>query len=196
MYQVNYEVTIEGLSPLNLEKYALGTISNGKGIRDVTKKNFKEDWVKKTYLNDEGYVIYPATNIQCCMLNGGKKLKKGKSSYASYVFPYLMLMPFEPCVKVNEKMITIDDIREKGWTNVYRGVTTTGVSHDGERTCLPVGWTIDFQIINTCEDLSEEEIKGVLEKAGLVAGIGGQRPSSPRKPGSFGRFQVTKFEEV
>jgi len=54
-------------------------------------------------------------------------------------------------------------------------------------------WELDFTLRLHDDQLPTEVIKEILDYAGLYVGIGDFRPG---KGGKFGKFMVTRFEEL
>jgi len=52
-------------------------------------------------------------------------------------------------------------------------------------------WTCDVPITLLTDDIDRDLLVQIAETAGRYCGIGDWRPSSPRSPGSFGRFAVS-----
>jgi len=196
-YLAKYNVVIQGTSPILLHKYVVSSVSTpetsiGKGNASL---QYKDEWKKGTYLNPQGNVVMPSTNILACIYNGSKGIRKGKYYLSRLIYPSLIIQPFEPVIKVDNKTITLDDIEKNNWLNVMRAVVMMkGI--DRIRTELPIEWTIEFELFLTNDQLNEKDVKEILENAGYVAGLGDMRPSSPKKPGPYGRFEVISFESV
>lgn len=51
-------------------------------------------------------------------------------------------------------------------------------------------WSIDLQIRYNAQLITAEQLVNLLTLAGLHVGVGEQRPSAPKKPGSNGMFEV------
>ncbi len=182
-----FSITIQGISPLLIHRYAVNSKTN--------PIEYDEEWKKTTYINDQGHVFMPSVNIQACMFNGGKSIKKGRGSMAKFVYSSCILETISPEILLDKKPISLADIERNNWLNTTGAVVGTG-RIDRIRTELPPGWEISFDLTLMSNMIAGKEIKEVLENAGFVAGLGDTRPSSPKKPGSYGRFEVTRFESV
>lgn len=189
------DTTIKGTNAILLHKYTTASVSTPptRIVRGTDSKNYADEWVKGTYLNTDGFVVMPAINIMACMFNGAKGMKKGKTPLTRLVYTSFQVQPFEPILNYDNKPITLEDIEKNDWLNVC-GVVIQGRRVDRTRTEIPLGWEINFQIITKDESLTSKDIRMILENAGTVAGLGDWRPSSPKKPGPYGTFQVVKFE--
>jgi len=188
------DVTIKGTAQMLLHKYPTAT-SSTKKIR-TGSTDYSEEWIKTTYLNDKGEVIMPWTNLMACIFEGSKGMKKGKTALTRVVYTSLAIANPEPLVLVDNKPVTIDMIKENDWLFIS-GVVVQRSRVDRIRTAIPEGYEISFPIITKPNNiLSIEDIKEIITNAGIVAGLGDWRPSSPKKPGPYGTFDVIAFKEV
>lgn len=55
-----------------------------------------------------------------------------------------------------------------------------------------VGWKAKFVISYNGKIIKPEQIAALIQNAGFSSGLGEWRPSSPKKPGSHGRYMITK----
>lgn len=195
---MQYNVTIKGTHTLLLHKYTPASVS-GPAIRvnrGNDSVNFAEEWVTSTYLNKDGQVVMPWTNIFACLFDGSKGMKKGKTAITRIVYTSLAITDPEPLVTIDGKPITLEMIKENDWLN-YSGAVISGRRIDRIRSAIPTGYEITFGIVTKPNNiLTTEDIKAILENAGIQAGLGDWRPSSPKKPGPYGTFEVASFTEV
>ena len=193
---MQYRVKIKGNQPLLLHKYTVATVSNVP-TRKTFGLSYADEWVKGTYVNGQGKIIMPAANIKASIYDGSKGQKKGKVALSRIVNSTLIISPFESPIKclIDGKVeeITLENIKANDWIYVC-GAVVTGRRVDRSRTQLPIGWEIEFEIVTKNEDLSKEDIKALLEVAGISAGLGDWRPSAPKKPGIFGTYDIVAFE--
>ena len=184
-----YSLKIEGTTPLLLEKYILQKTSTTK------KVDYSDEWKDKTYLSPDGFVIITGEMFKACLNQGSKGLKNGKLFMSKLIPTGLVLQDFETKIHINKSPITLKDIEKNGWINYYRKVIS-GKSNIGNRTQIPPGWTMEWNFINREVRLRKDDVQEVIKNAGLYCGLGGQRPSSPRKPGNYGQFKILNFELV
>jgi len=194
---LNISVTIKGTNQILLHKYTVATVSEPKSrlTRGKDSSNFSDEWKKGTYIGAKGIVVMPAANILACLYDGAKGMKKGKTALTRLVYTSLVVSPFEAEILHEGKTLTLADIEENDLRH-YSGAVVTGRRIDRIRTCLPIGWEIVFGITTKNEDLSFEDIKAIVDNAGKSAGLGDWRPSSPKKPGSNGTFEIVGFEKT
>jgi len=188
------DVTIKGSAQLLLHKYPVAAASTKKITSQTT--DYSEEWIKTTYLNDKGEVIMPWTNLMACMFEGSKGKKIRKVAITRVIYTSLAIANQEPLVLVEGKPVTIDRIKENDWLHTC-GVVVQRSRVDRIRTAIPEGYEVSFSITTKPNNvLSVDDIKEILTNAGIVAGLGDWRPSSPKKPGPYGTFDVISFKEV
>lgn len=181
-----FKVIIQGDSPLIIHKWT---------SEKTAPIDYNDEWKKTTYIDDKGYLILPIMNITACMYNGGKSIKKGRISMSRLIYPSIIAEPFQTRIRIDNKPITLADIETNGWTSTA-GVVVGTSRIERIRTTLPPGWTIEFYLTLVSNLVTPNDIKDVLDNAGFVAGLGDSRPSAPKKPGPYGRFEVVLFEQV
>ena len=77
---------------------------------------------------------------------------------------------------------------EHGFELFAKGVTVGRAKHIRVRPRFDV-WTTSGTITVVDETITEEILRLILEMAGTYCGLGDWRPSSPSKPGPWGRFR-------
>lgn len=188
------DVTIKGTSTLLLHKYPTATVST-KTIRG-SSKDYSEEWIQTTYLNDKGEVVMPWNNIMACIFDGSKGQKKGKAAITRIVYTSLAIATLEPLVLYEGKPITIDRIKENDWLHIS-GAVVQSRRIDRIRSAIPAGYEISFSILMKPDSqLTVDDTEMLVRRAGIYAGLGDWRPSSPKKPGPYGTFEVISFKEV
>jgi hypothetical protein len=197
MQTIKINVQLTGVSPLLLNKYTTGSISglNARINKGNDAKNYEGEWVNKLYTNKDGDAVIPSAMLRACIFTGCKGMRKGKLYFTRVIMPSIDISPWEPLLLFENKKITVDRIAENGWVNVC-GAVVSGRRIDRQRPEILPGWTIDFTLTLSNDQITVEDIKNILNNAGQWAGLGDSRPSAPKKPLGYGRFQVTKFEVV
>lgn len=186
-------VTIRGTSELLLHRYAPDTVSNPK-TRNTVVADYSDEWVKGTYFtdsNDKGNVILPWQNIMASIFDGAKGERMGKIYLTRVVHTSLKVLTPENEILINGEPVTKEMIENKGWLH-FSGAVVSGRRVDRTRTKLPTGWECSFDF-NYSEPFKSQTARAMIENAGSRAGIGDWRPSSPKKPGPYGTFEVIKF---
>lgn len=188
---MQYLLEIKGTTPYFPEKYCFQENTGpSKGGKD-----YSEEWKDKTYVDRDGYVVLPAEVLKATLINGSKGLHEGKVFMSKLIPAGLILGQMESRILIDGKPITLDDIEKNDWINKFRKVIGS-TSNIGVRTEIPNGWTSSWTLITRDEQLTEQRIKAVVENAGIYAGIGGQRPSSPKKPGNYGQFEIVNLKKI
>jgi hypothetical protein len=176
-----YEVEIEGVSPLLMNRFVSGTdLEPTKKKIIITKQVDVKD---KLYLLSDGKAYIPAIYIERAMIEAGKSFKgKGKSSLSKILGAMLSVEP-AALVLTNQKWV--EDIQvgvnpmTKGRMNIHRPRFDN--------------WGTKFKMIVSIDEIPTERLKEILDYAGLYVGLGDWRPA---KKGKYGKFIVKKFEEV
>lgn len=184
-----YKLEITYTTPFLQEKYVGKVDETGKS------KDYSQEWKDQTYLDAEGFVVLTEEMFKACLQQGSKGLHRGKVFMSKLVPAGLIVNAMDSRVLVNGKPITLETIEEKQWLQVYRKVIG-GKSNPATRTQIPAGATVEWEILVRDTQLTENDVEKVITNAGIYAGTGGQRPSSPKKPGKYGQFKITKFEKV
>jgi hypothetical protein len=61
------------------------------------------------------------------------------------------------------------------------------------RPMIPTGWRAEIPVTLDVQDMNVETLEDIARRAGRQVGLCDWRPSSPKVPGTFGQFVVTKF---
>jgi len=187
-----YSVTIEGVAPLLQHKFGIvaqtelaNAVKQHSGQRD-----YSEEWRETAYLLDNE-IVQPAEHIWQAMIRAAINFKikgRGKKTYKDLIsstviiepdlIPYGISLPQE--ITTDPSQLVYIDVRP---VRVQRARILR------ERLALQKGWSLSFDIFISDDQLPKEAVKAILDYAGQCIGIGDYRPR-------FGRFIVTKFEEL
>jgi len=178
-----YNVEIKGVTPLLFNRFIESTIASQVKKRvGATKEINVED---KLYKTTDGKIYTPATHIRGMLINAGKYFKiqgKGKATYSKIIGATVTIQP-EAIVHENQKweIFSISGVNPstRGRTMIHRPMMKE--------------WKLSFQLIFNPEEIPEDVMKNILDYGGNYVGIGDWRPE---KKGQFGKFIVTKFEEL
>jgi hypothetical protein len=161
-----------------------------------------------------GYVYHdahrfglPADNLMTMLREGGAKVPTGKrgatfkrQSQSGLIVDQLMWpimtaaaieVPWAPFTALEEeKDYELHEAAavEHGFELFAKGVTVGRAKHIRVRPRFDV-WTTSGTMTVVDETITEEILRLILEMAGTYCGLGDWRPSSPSKPGPWGRFR-------
>lgn len=178
-----FKVTIEGVTPILFNRFIEATIDVKGEKRPGEPKAIPPEY--KLYRDGEGNICIPSTWINGSLIEASKNFKitgKGKATYSKLVGSMVKIYP-DMCVVEPQKydLYTVSAVNPS--TKGRMMVTRPKMDK----------WKTSFNIEFNEDDISVEVLKNILDYAGQYVGIGDWRPA---KKGQFGKFMVTKFEEV
>lgn len=177
------QVTIEGLTPLLMNKYNVeAELSRQSGRRINQVYDPKEEAEKSAYWGTSGKkeLIIPSEIMYATILQASSFHKIGKRSAKSILAGSVRIEPME--ISLGTKDYEIDT----------RPVVISRARVLKSRAKLPK-WTASFTVVyNEKQIANGQVIKNILEEAGERVGIMDFRP---QRAGYFGTFKVTKFKE-
>lgn len=176
------EFEIEGIAPLLMDRY--------HGLPDPkTPEGYKKQAEEKCYRNEGGELVIEAKAIKACMRLAsselGKKMegKKNRQSIRSGIF-------FEPETfsTAGNQAFSLGKTDHDG---IKEDLATRGVGEKVTRVITYRPMIKEWKIRGTMNIMAMPKgfVKQALELGGVRYGLLGYRPE-------FGRFIVTKFEEV
>lgn len=177
-----YKVELEGVTPLLFNRFISASIeSQTKKRAGATKEQNVEDKLYK--IGDKIYT--PSTHISGMLINAAKNFKiqgKRTANYSKVVGSSVEVNPDAIIHKIQKwEAFSISAVNP-----MTRGrVISTRPKLDE--------WKIEFTIKFPEDDIPKEVMKNILDYGGQYVGIGDWRPE---KKGKYGKFIVTKFEEV
>ena len=177
MKSINVEIT--GIAPLLHHRFQ--TEEHGENASKSKKKVYDPtaEAEKCLYRNASGEIYQPAEHIFQSMVKGAVAYKfEGKKTYKDVITSGIAISPEDiPLITENDyeidaRPVVIQRSRVVRWRPRFNE------------------WKVRFTIdILDDENISVPILKDILETAGKTKGIGDYRPR-------FGRFMVSKFEEV
>jgi len=173
-----YEVKLEGVSPLLMNRFAgEETIGKTRKRAETTKENDVEDTV---YRLPNGKVYQPSECIKQALIEAGKAFKKGRGNRSKAFASFLIVTP-EAIVHNEQK-----------WAVDRRAVVIPSTKGRVMRNRARFDkWGINFQItVLDTNEVDMELLSNALNYAGNYIGIGDYRP---QKKGMYGRFVVSKI---
>lgn len=169
-------------------------------------------WVGLLY-NEQGFVVVPSDMLMTVLREGGKRCPTGKGmqTFKSQTQSGIMVdqsawrvvvdgkeIPYGPFFEMAERKESNFAkhqalAEEHGFTLFIKGVNVQGKKHIRVRPRFD-RWSLSGSLTVFDEQITMEVLSDVLKFAGAYAGIGDWRPSSPKAPGSFGKFSVALKE--
>lgn len=191
-------VKIGNISPLLMNPMTDETLTM---LRDRKRKQVKTDWTPeaeaatKRFIDPDGDVSIPATNLLACLVGAGRKVKVGKvqlSTAETSMVPALISIE-EEYLKLNGNGSGVEK-NPPFVVDKRRGCNPA----DGVAVCLIrpkyPHWGFECTIqVDTSDILGEGDAKKLFEVAGKYQGLGDFRPS---KRGPFGRFEVQEWTVI
>lgn len=172
------DVEITGIAPLLHNRYQ--TEDNGVNkSKKKTKVYFPEEEAKKSlYLLPDGRYYSPSEHILQAIIKASVNFKyEGKKTYKDLMSSSILIEPDAiPLItsgyEIDARPVVIQRARVMCWRPKFNN------------------WKLQF-ILTVLDDdnISVSTMKEILDNAGLTKAIGTYRPR-------FGRFMVTKFQEI
>ena len=214
-----YKVTLTGETPLlmhqdniawreTVKAWQVDPMNKGKSVAGDDRS---PSWTWLGYLYAEmGRVVIPSDNLMTCIREGGTKVRTGKSTetykkqMAGLVVVNEIGWPLEPEIDYNalrEEVLSIGDadfikqmeIAEKYGFELFSkpAKIAKGGKHIRVRPRFN-RWSCSgtLTVLDT-EKITLSLLKTIFGIAGFECGIGDWRPSSPSKPGAYGKFVAT-----
>jgi hypothetical protein len=181
--RLNVEIT--GITPLLMNRF---NIEEQQATTKVKDKNLTpREAAKKVCYEDEKGLYYPAVNIFAALIESGKFHKSGKMKITT---ARSSLIPAG--VMIDGTVLYFK--RPNQWEVDSRAVVvpSTGGRIVCHRPRLD-DWCLDFSLDVDPEMFSAKFIRTLVDDAGNKVGLGDFRPA---RKGIFGRFVVTKWDEV
>lgn len=202
----NIEITIEGTTPLIMHSDVLCNPLNPmskkmkeiSGIRKKTDEHHlamaRIEWEASFYYNEELGFYMPTKCLFATIKSAAKKSKKGKLVVNAINFSSAIGFPLSNLKNKTPKDLW--DIESSNGSKVYAHCESVVVGMARIMRTRPIfqKWEVKFDVMLDKEVMSIEEFRSLLDIAGMQCGLCELRPE--RGNGSYGRFEVTRFEEV
>jgi hypothetical protein len=199
-----YKVKLEGLTPLLMHRNPMldeedEVLSGGKKGDD---RNPPGKWKSYLYV-DNGRIVLPEANIRAALEKAGARISiGGKRTLKQAAVAGIMFDDISLPLLVDGKEIAASDIdgvdglfaehvqlaRALGFCLDVRPATIGQAKHVRVRPRFDK-WSCEGAFEIMFDELTEPRIHELFAIAGRIAGVGDYRPSSPRRPGPFGRFR-------
>jgi hypothetical protein len=176
MFKIN--VTIKGVASLLQHRFA--DEKQDEAPKKVSgKRDFSGESELALYRLSDGTIYQPSTHIEGAMVKSAAKYQiggRGKKTYKDLFKSAIVIQP--DCIPHKIQDYEVD----------RRAVIINRSRIMRERPIFK-NWELDFEIIVMDEQIPMNVINQILTDAGQYIGIGDFRPK-------FGRFMITKFEEI
>lgn len=176
------DVTIEGITPLLMHRFAQDG-ADDPGRKRTGVPDWKLEADKAKYTDEKGQLYQPSEHLERAMAIAASQFKvQGKrgATYSKLVGSTIEVHPFT--IPHKHQQFEVD----------ARPVVVQRARIIRYRPRLDT-WGLDFELRLLDDQLPLDVIKQVLDHAGIYVGIGDYRPD---KKGKYGKFMVTKFEEL
>ncbi len=178
-----------------------------KGGKAGDDRSPAESWKGYLYVSeDTGNICMPAENLLACCLGGGVKVKVGGKETLKTHSQRIAFDRLDYDVYVNGKTIAAKGVeaitgefgehasavRDLGFRLHVKPATVGTSKHIRVRPIFS-NWTISGSFDIEDDDanvLSLTALRDLFTAMGRLVGIGDWRPSSPKKPGQYGRFSA------
>lgn len=212
---IGYKFAIEGVTPLLLhhnnieERDRLELVRKRmKGGKAGDDRSPPESWKGYLYTSDEtGNVCMPTENILTCLLVGGMKVKVGGKETLKTHSQRIAFDRLDYDLFFDGKTIAkskIDEIggefgehaqacRDLGFSLSVKPCTVGTSKHIRVRPKFN-SWSFSGQFEIDDDDatiLGLSALRELFAQSGRLSGLGDWRPSSPKRPGQYGRFTAT-----
>lgn len=214
MKQRNYQVTLTGTTDLlmhqdNLEmdehvKKWLKVPSNKKNSDPGDDRTPAWKWLGYAY-GHGGVFVIPSDNLMTMMREGGAKCPTGKKQESfkritqsglmvdNIAWPLLVSgntipwAPFEALLDENDFKVHERMALDHGFELFSKRAKVGAAKHVRVRPRFR-NWSTSGTITVFEDLITTDALQMILSNAGTYCGLGDWRPSSPKAPGSFGRF--------
>jgi hypothetical protein len=173
------KVEIEGIRPLLQHRYNIEK-GEAKSKKQIGSPDYKKEAEESLYRDEQGTIYEPADHILGAMIKSAANFKipgKNKKTYKDMVKGFVFIDPD-----------AIPLISKKKWEIDARPVVIQRARIMRYRPKFN-DWKLSFIIDINSNEFPKEVVKEILDYAGNSIGIGDYRPR-------FGRFIITKFEEI
>lgn len=182
-----FEVVIAALSPMMMDRIDESALRGGSsGATKGDEGDPREVAERKIYTDLEGNIVVPTSNLLRCLIDVGKWFKVGRKQVttkdSSMVTACIGIdpVPFIP-LKYREPW-EVDTRPIRMLTGIR--LADRPMFHD---------WSLAFTITLEDDLMTVKLLRDLVDAAGRRVGIG---PFRPDRKGPFGKFAVTKWEEV
>lgn len=224
MKMTRYAVTLTGETDLLMHAHNLSWIGRmEKWRKDPANKPYSVAGDDRTpgyrwigcLSHDGNAVAMPSDNLMTALREGGSKCLtgNGKQTYKALTQSGLLIdqaawpltlkdgrqVAIADVLKLDGEMdyaANEDAVRGLGFELFAKAAAVNSTKHVRVRPRFEAGWSVSGTLTALDQRMTKEVLGTILEMAGFYSGLGDWRPSSPRKPGPFGRFQVKQLKAL
>lgn len=209
-----YEIELTGETPLLLhhDNIAWSDVLGKWGKDPANKKNSVAGddrspafrWIGNLYV-DGGIVVLPSDNLMTMLREGGAKCPTGKKGGTFKRQTQSGIVVDQPAwpITIDGGVVNYDPIKklmdEPDFAVQMETVAAMGFELFVKRAKIGMAkhirvrprfdrWAAKGTVTVLDETITKDVLENIVVFAGMYAGIGDWRPSSPKSPGSFGKF--------
>lgn len=209
-----YEIELTGETPLLLhhDNIAWSDVLGKWGKDPANKKNSVAGddrspafrWIGNLYI-DGGIVVLPSDNLMTMLREGGAKCPTGKKGGTfkrqtqsgivvdQSAWPITIdggVVKYDPIKKLMDEpdfAVQMETVAAMGFELFVKRAKIGMAKHIRVRPRFD-RWAAKGTVTVLDETITKDVLENIVVFAGMYAGIGDWRPSSPKSPGSFGKF--------
>ena len=172
---VKIKCKIKNIRPMLQHRFPEEDNPDGKSGRKTKILPAKEEAIKGLYKNEKGMCCVPSRHIKAAMIKSASNFKlEGKLTYKDLIKGGIFIEP------------TLIPIKPQKWIVDRQPEVVNRGSRVMRARPLFEKWEVEFVIYVVDDRARIDEVKNILEYAGLYKAIGDRRPE-------FGTFEVIKF---
>ena len=184
-----YNVKVSGCSPIiwNVMKRELDL-----ELKELKKNELAEwdeaNWSRKAEFDEKGNAIVPDRWLKSAMVEACKKTRiiphyatRKNETYTYYVHSFMVNNVGEPICKQEELESFGAFVGAQGANSNTKVWRTRPMMKN---------WSATFEIVDPAGRMKKDELKSIIEYAGMFVGIGDNRVNN------FGRFELDELNEV
>lgn len=187
---MDLSITIRGVTPLLMNRFTdeaqLTASAATRGTFVGDRGTGMEQAGKRLYLGEDGKIGIPQPNVLRMLVDAGKFFKNGRTKITTQASSLIT-----SCVDVGGFFLPIDHAGWKVDTRPVR-IPATGGRILCHRPMFEV-WALPFDVELDTEEISENLLREIVDKAGRAIGLGDFRPD---RKGPFGKFVVDRWERA
>jgi len=191
MYEI--EVTVRGLTPILMHSARAMMAQASVRTRSQSIPLSEDEAELSAYKTEDGFLYMPGDAFRSSIVQAAGPYKQGRTSVKSVLSGAILEM------KPEELILVRDGKRITEYAVDVRRVVVQGNAVLRSRARIDLPWEttwemwIDENMFN--ESFIKDTLPDIINRAGLVIGVGDFRPGSPKcKTGRFGRYEIAKYE--